>query len=63
MQFYRIARGSLTELKSDSYSSFDVGYINKHELDMLINQNEIVGRLLNGLVKSTVKIKSRTDNR
>jgi hypothetical protein len=53
----------LTELKSDSYSSFDVGYINKHELDMLINQNEIVGRLLNGLVKSTVKIKSRTDNR
>lgn len=63
MQFYRIARGSLIELKSDSYSAFDVDYVTKKELQDLLNQNEKVGRLLNGLIKSTIRAKSHTDNR
>lgn len=62
MQFYRIARGSLTELKSDIYSSFDIGLITKKELNILISQNELVGKLLNGLVKSVTKVKNHTDN-
>ena len=63
MQFYRIARGSLTELKSDSYCALDVEYITQNESTMLIIQNEKVGRLLNGLVKSTFKVKNHTDNK
>lgn len=62
MHFYRIARGSLSELKSDTCTSYDLSYMSKNDFDMLINQNEKVGRLLNGLVKSTIKVKSNTDN-
>lgn len=62
MQFYRIARGSLTELKSDLYCSFDASYINQSQLNFLIKQNEKVGRLLNGLINSTFKVKKHTNN-
>lgn len=62
MQFYRIARGSLTELKSDIYCSSDCGYVSQEEFEMLLAQNEKVGRLLNGLIKSVIKVKY-TDNR
>lgn len=58
MQFFRIARGSLTELKSDCYSAFDIGYITQNELNVLKDQNEKVGKLLNGLVKSAYKAKN-----
>ncbi len=57
MQFYRIARGSLLELKSDCYSSFDCEYINQADLDKLIRQIEKVLALLNGLIKSTILVK------
>lgn len=62
MQFYRIARGSLSELKSDCYSSYDCGYLDKIKLDKLLIQNEKVGRLLNGFIKSTIQARNRTDN-
>lgn len=62
MQFYRIARGSLTELKSDIYCLHDIGLLTNNELNILIDQNEFVGKLLNGLVKSVQKVKSHTDN-
>jgi four helix bundle protein len=61
MQFYRIARGSLLELKSDMYCSFDCSYITQLQLDNLLVQNEKVGKLLNGFVKSTIKVKSKSD--
>lgn len=57
MQFYRIARGSLSELKSDVYCSFDRGYFSKEELETLNYQIRKVGMLLNGLIKSTIKVK------
>lgn len=57
MQFYRIARGSLIELKSDSYCSYDLGYTDKEKLELLIDQNEKVGKPLNGLIKSAIKVK------
>jgi len=59
MQFYRIARGSLTELKSDIYSSFDCEYVSKEEFSSLLSQNEKVGKLLNGLIKSVSLVKYR----
>jgi four helix bundle protein len=63
MQFYRIARGSLTELKSDCYTSFDCQYLNQIQLNKLLEQCEKVGRLLNGFIRSTIKVKTHTDNR
>lgn len=62
MQFYRIARGSLTELKSDCFCSSDCGYINQTQLNKLLTQIESVGRLLNGFIRTANKAKSRTDN-
>ena len=63
MQFYRIARGSLLELKSDIYCSFDCKYLEKKTFENLLAQNEKVGRLLNGFINSAKKAKcSHTDN-
>lgn len=56
-QFYRIASGSLNEMKSDLYLCFDRNYINKEILDGCLNQWEIVNRLLNGVLVSVFKIK------
>jgi four helix bundle protein len=57
MQFYRIARGSLTELKSDTYLTYDANYITEEEFNELLGQIEKVGMLLNGLISSTKKQK------
>lgn len=58
MQFYRIARGSLNELKSDTYCSIDCGYIDNKKFDELFFQIEKVARLLNGFINSAQKAKS-----
>ena len=58
MQFNRIARGSLSELKSDCYSSFDCGYITQQELNRLLEQITKVSKLLNAFIKSTKIIKN-----
>ncbi|MDO8444223.1 MAG: four helix bundle protein [bacterium] len=57
LQFYRIARGSLHELKSDVYCCFDLGYYDAKSFEDLIDKIEEVNRLLNGLIKSSVLIK------
>ena len=51
IQFYRISRGSLYELKDHLISCFDIGYINielKDEGEKLI---ETAKRILNGYIK------------
>lgn len=53
LHFYRIARGSLLELKSDIYCSLDSGFVNNEIFNNLINQCEKVIALINGLIKST----------
>jgi len=58
MQFYRIARGSLNELKSDVYCSFDLKYIDKTRFDELIEMIENITRLLNGLISSAYRAKT-----
>lgn len=57
IQFNRIARGSLSELKSDCYSSYDCGYIDKNKLDMVLDQITKVAKLLNAFIKSTSVVK------
>lgn len=57
MQFYRIARGSLSEIKSDTYLCFDCKYWNKDDFDRVMKQVEKVIQLLNGLIASTKKQK------
>ena len=57
MQFNRIARGSLMELKSDAYCSLDSMFINQEQFDMLLAQIEKVLALLNGLIRSTGQVK------
>ena len=62
-QFYRIARGSLNEAKSDIYCAFDEKYIGGEKLKEILDQTELVAKMLNGLVASTQKLKrSSTDS-
>jgi len=51
-RFYNMAQGSLTELEYYLEFSLKLNYINKNQLDRLIEDKEDVGRLLFGLVKS-----------
>ena len=57
VQFYRVAMGSLGEVKSDVYLCFDRGYIENAELDEYLRQIEKVGKLVNGLIFSAGKVK------
>ena len=49
-QFYYIAKGSLSELETQLYIAFDVDYLNKTELDKLLQQASLTQRLLQGLI-------------
>ena len=60
VQFYRVAKGSLNEIKSDVYICFDRGYIEGTLLNEAINQVEIVDRLVSGLINSAYKVKKTT---
>lgn len=51
-QFYFIAKASLTELENQLIISKDVGYIKEINLNNLLNQTEVVGRMLTGLIRS-----------
>ncbi|MBM3253512.1 MAG: four helix bundle protein [Candidatus Omnitrophica bacterium] len=59
IQFYRIARGSLVELKSDSYASFDADYLSNGDLNNLVEQEDKVVKMLNSLIDSTIKLKRK----
>lgn len=58
LQFYRIASGSLTELKSFCYLSEKIGYISKIELEAILLSIISTHKLINGLIRS---IKDRSD--
>jgi four helix bundle protein len=53
IQFYRNARGSLTEVKSLLYICFDREYVDKETLNSIFNKIDEVGKMLNGLIKVT----------
>ena len=55
IRFYNISEGSLEELKYFFILSKDLGYITFNS--DLMQQSEVVGRLLNGLISSTERRK------
>ncbi len=54
VQFYFMAKGSLTELQNQLLVARDVGYLSKEKFDQLAHQTIVVHKLLNGLIKSSV---------
>lgn len=61
VQFYRVAKGSLSETKSDIYICFDRGYISAGIIREAINKTETVDKLVSGLIKSAHKIKKQAN--
>ena len=55
IQFLAIARGSLYELETQIYVSFDIGFISDTELKESIYQIEILGKLINGYIRYLIK--------
>ncbi|MDT3403936.1 four helix bundle protein [Mucilaginibacter terrae] len=51
IQFFYIARGSLYELETQIYVSSDLNYITSDNLTELLNNLEVVRKLLNGFIR------------
>ncbi len=61
MQFYRTARGSLSEIKSHLLLSLDQGYLTKSELDKLFLNIDEIAKMLNGLIGKTKLYRSKNN--
>lgn len=57
IQFYRVAKGSLEEIKSDVYICLDREYIEKNLFNEAISQIDIVDKIVSGLINSAYKVK------
>lgn len=53
-QFYYIALGSVSELQNQLIISSEIGYIKLTEFNQTSDQTNLVGKSLNGLIKSTL---------
>ena len=53
VQFYYLAKGSLTELKNFILIARDVGYLKKKEFDDLLEQSNLTDKLLQGLINKS----------
>lgn len=53
VQFYYIAQGSLAELKNQIFIARDVGYLNKTDKELLVEQITSTHKLLQGLIKKS----------
>jgi len=53
IQFYRISRGSLFELKDHLISCLDLDYIKKQMFDEILAQIEEATKLINGFIRYT----------
>ncbi|MEX2028493.1 MAG: four helix bundle protein [Candidatus Curtissbacteria bacterium] len=60
IMFYRNARGSLSELKSHLYISFDLKYLAKNDLDSCIGKIDEIGKMLNGLINATNSFRNKS---
>jgi len=52
LQFYFIAKGSLTELQNQLLVAKDVGYLDKKIFSEIAKQTVVVHKLINGLINS-----------
>lgn len=57
IQFFYIARGSLYELETQLYLSFDLNYIEEVKLNQLLTLTETTRKLLSGFIKYYQQIK------
>lgn len=53
IQFYYLAQGSISELKNQILIARDVGYLEKTELSVLIEQVNMTDQLLQGLIRKS----------
>lgn len=53
VQFYYLSKGSLSELKNFILIAKDVGYLKEKELDVLVEQSNLVDKLLQGFIKKS----------
>lgn len=51
IQFLAIARGSLYELETQIYVSFDIGFISELQLTECLEKIEVIGKLINGYIR------------
>lgn len=58
IQFYAIARGSLTEVQNQLLIARDIKYIESKVFDSLANQSVLVSKILNGLIKGAASLNS-----
>lgn len=56
IQFYSIAKGSLTELQNQALLSRDLGYINNKNFQHIASLSIKISKLLTGLIQSTKKM-------
>lgn len=59
IQFYRIARGSLNELKSDLYLIKELGHLNEQQFADSLNLLEEILRMLNGIISTSKNFKDK----
>ena len=62
IQFLYLSKGSLEETKYHLLLSKDLGYISSQEYELLINQAELVGKLLYGFIKFVLSKNYKSDN-
>jgi four helix bundle protein len=55
LRFLSIARGSLAEVQTQLMLAFDLGYLSKQSLDLLLEDSTEVHKLVNGLYSSIDK--------
>jgi four helix bundle protein len=55
IQFTRQSRGSLSELKSQIYFSFDRGYVTEDELNLFLQKHNVLQIKLNNYINSLLK--------
>ena len=58
IQFYFIAKSSLTEVQNQLLIARDINYINKQDFNDIANQSVVVHKLLNGLIKKSKDIQN-----
>jgi len=57
IQFFHISRGSLYELETQLYLSFDLKYIDETKLNEVLLSTETIRKLLSGFIKYYQKLK------
>ena len=59
LNFYYDARGSLGEVESEIIDGKDLSFVDERNFGEIIDQIEITGKILGGLIRSTEKLSGR----